>query len=78
MELKLDIFDLSGRFVKNISREAYVSDGYRVNDIEWDGQDNQGGDLAPGMYVYKLKLVFSADGKQETIESDGEKLVIIR
>lgn len=78
MELRLDIFDLSGRFVKNISRDGYVSDGYRVNDIEWDGRDNQGGDVAPGMYVYKLKLIFSGDNGQEKVESDVEKLVILR
>lgn len=78
MQLRLDIFDLSGRFVKNITRDDYVSDGYRVNDIEWNGRDNQGGDLAPGMYVYKIKLIFSGDNGQETVESDAEKLVILR
>jgi len=77
MDLELEIFDLSGRFVKNILREGYVSDGYRVNDLEWDGQDNQRREVPPGMYIFRLRLVYSNNGIKEVVESDAEKLVIV-
>ena len=78
MDLELEIFDLSGRFVKNISREGYVSDGYRVNDLEWDGLDNQRREVPPGMYIFRLRLVYTNNGIKEVIESDAEKLVIVK
>jgi flagellar hook assembly protein FlgD len=78
MDIDLSIYDLAGRLVKNISREDYVSDGYRVNDIDWDGLDNQRGEVIPGIYIYKLNIVFTNNGTQEVVESNAEKLVIIR
>jgi hypothetical protein len=78
MDIDLSIYDLAGRLVKNISRVNYVSDGYRVNDIDWDGLDNQRGEVIPGIYVYKLNIVFTNNGTKEVVESNAEKLVIIR
>lgn len=78
MDMDLDIFDLSGRRVKNISLDDYVSDGYRIADLYWDGLNEAGVEVAPGMYVFKLKIVYKTNGNTETIESDVEKLVILR
>lgn len=77
MDIDLDIFDLSGRCVQNIHRENYVSAGYRVDDIEWEGKDYRGNKLGPGIYVYRLKIAFDSDGRTETVIPDAEKLVII-
>ena len=78
MDMDLDIFDLSGRRVKNISLDGYVSDGYRIADLYWDGLNEAGVEVTPGMYVFKLKIVYKTNGNTETIESDVEKLVILR
>lgn len=77
MDLDLDIFDISGRLVKNINRQDYVSDGYRVDDLDWDGKDRVGNRMGPGIYVYRLKVSFSTETGQENVRTDAEKLVII-
>jgi len=78
MDLNIDIFDLTGQFIQNINREDYVSGGYRIDDIEWNGRDHEGAEVSPGMYIYRLKIVFSNGGNNEVVESNAEKLVIIR
>ncbi len=77
MDIELDIFDLSGRFVKNITVEDYVSSGYRVADLEWDGFNEGGSQIAPGMYVYRLKVTFTRNGVSEVVQSNAKKLVFI-
>lgn len=78
MDLEINIFDLSGRQMGNISIEDYVSGGYRVDKIEWDGVDYQGRELNSGLYIYKLRATITQNGIKEVVDSDGEKLVIIR
>jgi len=78
MDLNIDIFDITGQFIQNIHREDYVSGGYRIDDIEWNGRDHEGAEVSPGMYIYRLKIVFSNGGNNEVLESNAEKLVIFR
>ena len=77
MDMDLDIFDLSGRLVQNIHRENYVSAGYRVDDIEWEGKDFSGHVIGPGIYVYRLKITFKGEAGSEKVVTDAEKLVIL-
>lgn len=78
MDLKLEIYQLSGQLVKTISRDGFVSDGYRVADLEWDGLNDAGVEVGQGMYVYRVRAVFNNNGNKELVESDAEKLVILR
>jgi hypothetical protein len=78
MDLELNIFDISGKHIKTIKQENYVSDGYRVNDLQWDGRNDGGGDASSGLYVYRLSVTFNNNGIREKVVPDGEKLVIIR
>jgi len=78
MEVQVRIFTVSGRLVKTIETEV-VSDGNRVSDINWDGKDEFGGDLARGTYLYKVSVRPSSESSiGKTINSDFEKLVILK
>ncbi len=78
MSIQIQIFTIAGRLVKTIEREGFISDGYRVDDLHWDGLDDSGGQLAKGVYVYKIKVAFDVNGTKETAESKAGKLVILR
>jgi len=50
----LDIYSITGVLVKRIERTSYNSEGYRIGPISWDGKDNYGSKIAPGMYIANL------------------------
>ena len=78
MNLQVLIYTITGRLVKTIERESFISDGYRVDDVTWDGLDDSGGQLAKGVYVYRIRAAFDFNGQREVVESKAEKLVILR
>ncbi len=78
LDVQISIFSVSGRLVKTILHSA-PADGYRVNDIQWDGKDEYGDQLARGVYVYRIKVRGTdTSGKAVTAESEFEKLVILK
>ncbi len=77
MEVQVRIFTVSGRLIKTIDADV-VSDGNRVSDINWDGKDEYGGDLARGTYLYKVSVRAANNGDGQTVNSDFEKLVILK
>ena len=78
LRVRVNIFTVSGKIVKTIDQNV-DAEGYRVTDIDWDGKDDYGGDLARGVYLYKVKI-FGKDNKGQKLnaESDFEKLVILK
>lgn len=78
MNLQVQIYTISGRLIKTIEREAYMTDGYRIDDLYWDGLDDSGGQLAKGIYVYKIRVAYNINGRTDVVESKAEKLVILR
>jgi len=77
IEVQVRIFTVSGRLIKTIDTDV-VSDGNRVSDINWDGKDEYGGDLARGTYLYKVSVRAANSGEGQTVNSDFEKLVILK
>jgi len=77
MEVQVRIFTVSGRLIKTIDADV-ISDGNRVSDINWDGLDDYGDDLARGTYLYKVSVRAASSGDRQTINSDFEKLVILK
>ncbi len=78
LDVQVRIFTVSGRLVKTLDAQA-ISDGSRVSDINWDGKDEYGGNLARGTYLYKVSVRPSTNsGVGKTINSDFEKLVILK
>lgn len=51
----LKIFDYSGRLVKQLTK-TIDSPGFMIDDLEWDGQTDNGMNLSNGTYVYRLEV----------------------
>jgi len=52
-ELKIRIFTVAGRLIKEISKKSFELN-YDFNRIPWDGRDQDGDYLANGVYLYKM------------------------
>ncbi len=78
LKVRVNIFTVSGKLVKTID-ENLNAEGYRITDIAWDGKDDYGGDLARGVYLYRVKLTGKdTKGNKLIAESEFEKLVILK
>ncbi len=71
-ELKIRIFTVAGRLVKEIDKNASELN-YDFNKIYWDGRDQDGDQLANGVYFYKITLI-KGDKKDNIIQ----KMAIVR
>lgn len=63
---ELSIFDLQGRLVKTVQNEHSEAG---MHTVVWDGKDDNGSDVASGMYLYQLRV----QGKIQT-----KKLLFIK
>ena len=53
-DIKLDVYTLGGRRIKSFD-ESNKSPGYHT--IDWDGKDTYGGQIANGVYLFRLKAI---------------------
>lgn len=74
LDVLIEIYNLSGMQVKTIGPVQMQSEGYVISPIQWDGKDNNGADLADGMYIYKVKIL---ESKSNYIETGG-KLILLK
>ena len=72
LDVKIEIFTVSGKVVKTILKNINT-DGYRVDDITWDGLDDYGDKIGKGVYIYRVTLQ-DDEGKKV---SQYQKLVIL-
>ncbi len=49
--VRMDIYDLKGRLVRQLANRNYESGRH---DIVWNGRDNRGGETASGLYFFRL------------------------
>lgn len=73
LDITIQVMSLSGRIVKTINRQI-TSDGFRVNNITWDGLDDFGNKIGRGTYVYTLKVETPTGQTAHKVE----KLVILK
>jgi hypothetical protein len=73
LSVLIQIYTVSGKVVKSIRSEVRC-DGYRVDDIEWDGRDEYGDLIGKGVYVYKVNVRDSNGNSAHKFE----KLVVLR
>lgn len=73
LNVSVQIYTVSGKVVKSIQQNIY-SEGYRVNEIEWDGKDDYGDPIGKGVYVYKVSVRDSQGNNAHKFE----KLVVLR
>ncbi|MEX0812675.1 MAG: FlgD immunoglobulin-like domain containing protein [Chitinophagales bacterium] len=50
-QLELSVFDMQGKSVKNLFSGKLNAGTYS---FDWNGKNEQGNDMAPGMYIYRL------------------------
>lgn len=72
LDIVIQIFSPSGKIVKTI-HEARQTDGYRIDDIHWDGRDEYGDKIGRGVYIYKVNLKTSEGNAHQF-----EKLVVLQ
>ena len=53
LEVEIQIFDISGRFITSINEQVKTI-GFRIMPIEWNGRDDNGSKVTPGVYMYNL------------------------
>ncbi|OGB60287.1 MAG: hypothetical protein A2Y94_05995 [Caldithrix sp. RBG_13_44_9] len=52
VNVKVDIFDITGRRIRTLLDEPKVAGSY---DVIWNGTDDTGNSVASGLYVYRLR-----------------------
>jgi len=73
LKIKIQIFTISGKLIKTID-DIRFANGYRVNDLHWDGLDEYGDLIGKGVYVYRVYVEDESSNHAEKYE----KLVILR
>ena len=74
LDILVNVYTVSGKLVKTIQTQRFAS-GSRVNDVAWNGNDDFEGNLAKGIYFYKIKI--TSPELNLSRESDFQKLVIL-
>jgi len=73
LDVQVQVYTVSGKLIKTINRSV-TCEGYRVDNLEWDGRDDFGDPIGRGVYVYRLKI---RDSDGATAEK-YEKLVVLK
>lgn len=74
LDIAISIYSLSGILVKTINENNFSS-GNSVDDIYWNGKDDNENKLARGIYIYKINI--TSEQLNLNRESDFHKLVIL-
>ncbi len=77
LEITIQIQSTSGRIVRTI-QEKITPNGFRIDNIEWDGKDDFGNQLANGVYLYRVGLYSSTKELILSQKSGYQKLVLLR
>ncbi len=73
LEVNIQIFTVSGKIIKTIQTNV-STEGYRVDNIHWDGRDEFGDKIGKGIYIYKINVRTS----EGVVASQFEKLVLLQ
>jgi hypothetical protein len=73
LRAQIQIFTVSGKLVKTLDR-LIDTEGYRSDEIEWNGLDDYGDRIGRGVYLYKVRIMTNEGESAEKFE----KLVILR
>ena len=77
IDMQIDIFSTDGRLVNSLRKDGYEAGGYRVEDLSWSGNNQNGAEVPSGIYVYRLKATFTTNGNVEVAEAKAGKLVVL-
>ncbi len=72
--VEVKIFTLAGRLIREISfASAQAGINYSTT---WDGKDQEGDEVANGVYIYKITAEGTLNGKREKTETLGKAVVV--
>jgi len=74
LDVQIQIFTVAGRLIKTLTGNFNVSKSH-FSDLNWDGKDDYGDNIAKGVYVYKVSAKSTSDGSST---SQYQKLVILK
>ena len=74
LEVKVDIFNLSGMLVKTTGLLIIQSGGYQVGPLQWDGRDTSGNNVRAGMYIFRVR----AKDRNNNYDEKSGKIIIVR
>ena len=77
LEVQIRIQSISGKVVRTIGQKIKPN-GYRIDNINWDGKDDFGNPLANGVYLYRVHVSSSDPSGSVKKSSDYQKLLILR
>ncbi len=74
-EMKIQIMTVSGRVVREITQDEIgpIRAGHNMTEYAWDGKDEFGGQLANGVYLYRVIIPKEGDTFQHR-ETQGDNL----
>ncbi|MEE2659704.1 MAG: hypothetical protein VX733_14445 [Candidatus Latescibacterota bacterium] len=72
--VRIDMFDLGGARVRVIEESREVSTGNYA--LSWDGRDDDGRLMPPGLYVARIRIGSSTDGAATTRDAVLETIVV--
>lgn len=75
MDAQLRIFDLRGALVRTLALNDLPVNGYRVDEFVWDGTNQAGAEVPPGLYVYRLQVTFSGSGAPQQVDAGAGKVI---
>ncbi len=80
LDVQVQIYTVSGKLVKTIAHDisAEENEGYRVDNIHWDGLDDYGDRIGKGVYIYKILVQAEGATDQAKQNSEFQKLVILK
>jgi hypothetical protein len=52
----IEIYDFYGKLVETLDSPVVYTSGYAIEPIYWDGTSRGGEKLAPGMYIYRVRV----------------------
>ena len=56
LRVQIEIYNFNGQLATVFTPQNVVTNGYTIDPIYWDGEDNGGNKLNPGFYFYKIKV----------------------
>lgn len=79
LDIQVQIYTVSGKLIKTIDHNIYAEEnnGYRVDNIHWNGLDDYGDRIGKGVYIYKI-LVQAETTEDLQQSSKFQKLVILK
>jgi hypothetical protein len=73
LRLTMEVFDMNGALVRRDNSKLIVTDVFNAGTYTWDGKNNSGATVKPGIYLLSFRL---SDGNTETAKAS--RLVKVR